>query len=465
MAGSKSQRRAELAPPAATQQIRQTLSRFLEARLSPAARLCVGVSGGRDSLVLLHALAGLRASGFVLSAVHVDHGLSANAARWASFCADFCGRCAVPLEIVRVEVPRASAEGLEAAARRARYAVFAGRAADWLALAHHRDDQAETVLFRLLRGAGVSGAAGMPAERSQGSGPRLLRPLLEVPGSLLARYAEEHSLAWIEDESNADLRFRRNHLRRAVMPRIAEQFPGAAQALARSGQHFAEAAGLLEELAHADRAATAAACERIDLARFNALSRPRARNLLRYELRSAGFHAPEARWLDEALRQLATVGAASETCVATPDGEIHAYRGELYVVRQRAAIPVVSVPWRGEAALPWGDGQVSFRPTVGEGVSQRLLASAAICLRPRQGGERLQPDPRRPTRVLRKLLQEGGVPPWERLRLPLLWCGESLVWVAGIGVDAAFACPPDEAGLKLAWEAAAPLPAGVRAQR
>ncbi len=464
MAGSTSKRRSELAPPAAAQQIRQTLCRFLEARLQPGARLCVGVSGGRDSLVLLHALAGLRASGFALSAVRVDHGLSANADRWASFCADFCRSCGVPMEIVRVDVPRASGDGLEAAARRLRHAVFAGRAADWLALAHHRDDQAETVLFRLLRGAGVSGAAGMPAERSQGGGPRLIRPLLDVPGSLLARYAEECSLTWIEDESNADPRFRRNHLRREVLPRITEQFPGAAQALARSGQHFAEAAGLLDELAQADRAATAGACGRIDLARFNALSRPRARNLLRGELRAAGFRSPETRWLDEALRQLATVGAASQTCVATPDGEIHAYRGELYLVRQRPAIPSVALPWRGEGELPWGGGRVRFRSTIGEGVSYRLLASAAICLRGRQGGERLQPDPRRPPRALRKLLQEAALPPWERLRLPLLWSGEHLVWVAGIGVAAAFACAPDETGLALAWEAAAPLPPGVLAR-
>jgi tRNA(Ile)-lysidine synthase len=150
-------------------------------------------------------------------------------------------------------VPRVSGEGLEAAARRLRHAVFAACPADWLALAHHRDDQAETVLFRLLRGAGVKGAAGMLAERPQAGGARLIRPLLELPRSVIAGYGEAHSLAWIEDESNADLRYRRNHLRREVMPRIGQQFPGAAQALARAGGHFAEAALLLDELAQADR--------------------------------------------------------------------------------------------------------------------------------------------------------------------------------------------------------------------
>lgn len=456
MAGSKSRRRAEPAAAAATQQIEQTLSAFLEARLRHGARLCVGLSGGCDSVVLLHALACLRASGLAceLSALHVHHGLSASADAWADFCAEFCRRLGVPLEISRVVVPRDSGEGLEAAARRLRHAVFAACPADWLALAHHRDDQAETVLFRLLRGAGVKGAAGMLAERPQAGGPRIIRPLLALPRSVIAGYSEAHSLAWIEDESNADLRYRRNHLRREVMPRIEQQFPGAAQALARAGGHFAEAGLLLDELAQADRRAVVGHQGYIDVARFNALSAPRARNLLRSELLAAGFRAPEARWLDEALRQLATVSAGSETCVATPDGELHVYRGELHIVRYRPVLAEGAIPWCGEEGLPWGAGRVLFSATVGEGIHRGLLAGDPVYLRCRQGGERLQPDPRRPVRTLRKLLQEAGVPPWERSHLPLLWCGERLVWVGGIGSAAAFVCPPGEQGLAVLWQAA-----------
>ena len=456
MAGSKSGRRAEPAAAAATQQIELTLKAFLEARLHHGARLCVGLSGGRDSVVLLHALASLRASGLAceLSALHVHHGLSASADAWADFCAESCRRLGVPLQISRVDVPRVSGEGLEAAARRQRHAVFAACPADWLALAHHRDDQAETVLFRLLRGAGVKGAAGMLAERPQAGGPCLIRPLLALPRSVIADYGEAHSLTWIEDESNADLHYRRNHLRRAVMPRIEQQFPGAAQALVRAGAHFAEAALLLDELAQADRRAVVGDQGRIDLARFNALSAPRARNLLRSELLAAGFRAPEARWLDEALRQLATASAGSETCVATPDGELHVYRGELHLVRHRPVLAAGAIPWCGEEELPWGAGRVSFRATVGAGIQRRLLAGEPVYLRCRQGGERLQPDPRRPVRTLRKLLQEAGVPPWERPRLPLLWCGERLVWVGGIGTDASFICAPGEQGLVVIWRAA-----------
>jgi len=457
MVGSKSRRYAEFVLPAASQQVLQTLSAFLDARLLPGDRLCVGLSGGRDSVVLLHALAALRGFGLAveLSAVHVNHALSANADTWAAFCDTLCRAIGIPLAVVRVEVPRVGCgEGLEAAARRLRHAVFAGRCADWLALAHHRDDQAETILFRLLRGAGVGGAAGMPAERSQVGGPRLIRPLLDLPRLLLAAYAEENALRWVEDESNADGRYRRNHLRRQVMPRIEERFPGAAQVLARAGCHFAEAALLLEELAKIDRAAAVGVQGRIDLARFKVLSKARAGNLLRSELLAAGFQAPEARWLDEALRQLATVGTGSETCVATRDGEVHVYRGELHVVRHRPPVVDGAVPWHGEAALPWGGGQVVLGSTHGIGISDRLLRGAPVCLRRRLGGERFQPDPRRPLRSLRKLLQEAGVPPWERARLPLLWSGERLVWVAGIGIDAVFACAAGEPGVMPVWETA-----------
>ena len=455
MVGSKSSRSdAEFPPAGAAEQILHALSLCLESRLSPGARLRVGLSGGVDSVVLLHALNGLRRAGlgFELSAVHVHHGLSASADAWASFCSDLCTSSGVALDIVRVDVPRATGEGLEAAARRSRHAVFSACAADWLALAHHRDDQAETVLFRLLRGAGVAGAAGMPTERSQPGGPRLIRPLLDVPRSTIARYAGEHSLTWIEDDSNADSHFRRNHLRREVMPRIEEQFPAAAPALARAARHFAEAADLLDELAQADRSTVAGSSGRIKLAGFNALSPARARNLLRSELRTAGFRAPDARWLDEALRQLATAAAGAQTCVSHADGELHVYRGDLHVLARRPAVAQLALSWDGQLALPWGDERVLFVRRQGAGIAARLLAGASVCLRARRGGERMQPDARRPRRALRNLLQEAAVPPWERSRLPLLWCAERLAWVGGFGVDAAFACAPGEAGVEPVWE-------------
>lgn len=432
----------------------RALTAFLATRLRPGDRLCVALSGGRDSVTLLHALClayPIENRPFALTALHVHHGLSPHAEAWASFCADFCAAHAVPLSVVRVAVPRASGEGIEAAARRVRHAAFAACAADWLALAHHRDDQAETVLLNLLRGAGVAGAAGMLAERAPLAGPTLLRPLLDVAPGAIAAHAAAHALPWVDDESNADVHFRRNFLRHDILPRIEARFPGAALALARAAGHFAEGSDLLDALARLDHEACVCQSGRIALPRFNALPPPRARNLLRFALQACGFRAPQTRWLDEALRQLRVADAVSETCVSTADGALHVYRGELHLQLQRAAVPAAPLSWQGEDALPWAGGQVRFVAAQGEGASRRLLAENPVRLTARQGGERLRPDPRRPRRTLRNLLQERAVPPWERERLPYLYCGDQLLWVGGIGLDAAFACAPHEAGVRLLW--------------
>ncbi len=454
MAEPKSRPAAERSLAAANQLVTQ-LSAFLAARLNKGSRFCVGLSGGRDSVVLLHALSRLAGSAtlpFTLSAVHVHHGISPNADAWADFCVDVCQHCAVPLNIVRVAVPRNSGEGLEAAARRRRHTVFAACDADWLALAHHRDDQAETVLLNLLRGAGLAGAAGMLAERPQHHGPNLVRPLLDVPRAMIEGYAAVHAVRWIDDESNEDLHFRRNFLRHDVLPRLEEKFPGAQKSIARAAGHFAEGALLLDDLAAMDRAVLTTPNRRIGLAGFNVLAPARARNLLRFEWVAAGFRAPDTRWVDEARRQLATASALSEVCMATPDGELHVYRGELHIVGHRPYLPVEPVLWSGGTELPWAGGRIVFLPVTGSGIRRGLLVAGGACIKSRQGGERLRLHAKRPRRNLRNLLQEAAVPPWERARLPFLWCNDKLVWVGGLGVDATFACAADQEGFVPVWE-------------
>ena len=457
MAGPLNSHRRERSLAEAGNLIESVLSGFLETRLKPGERLCVGFSGGMDSVVLLHALRRVvQGLGIPvgLSAVHVHHGLSARADEWTGFCADFCQRCGVPLEVVRVAVPRDSGEGLEGAARRLRHGVFAESRADWLALAHHRDDQAETVLLNLLRGAGVAGAAGMLAERPQTRGPTLVRPLLDIPRGAIEAYARDHGLRWIDDESNADCRFRRNFLRHEILPRLEASFAGAGRSLARAAGHFSEAAGLLDDLAGIDREAVSAASGRIALAALNALPQARARNLLRHVWTAAGCQAPDTRWVDEALKQLATADTLSEVCVATAEGALHVYRGELYLVRPCGDPPAEALPWSGQDVLPWAGGRVRFIAVTGRGIGRSHLVGGNVVLKARQGGERLQPDARRPRRSLRNLLQEAAVPPWERLFLPMLWVNERLAWVGGVGCEAAFACPPGEEGLLPLWESA-----------
>ena len=446
--------------PATGSSLVAVLSAFVAARNRPDGspwRLCVALSGGRDSVVLLHALSRLEclqtpAPALTLSAVHVHHGISPMADDWAVFCEEFCRRLDVPLCSVRVQVPRTSGEGLEAAARRLRYAVFASCQADALALAHHRDDQAETVLLNLLRGAGLAGAAGMPYARAQPSGPEIVRPLLGLPRAALAAYAVTHGLAWIDDESNDDRHFRRNFLRHEIFPLLEEKFPGACQSLARAASHFTEGAALLDELACIDQRAVTSARGRVSLAALISLPEARQRNVLRRLWRENGLRAPDTRWIDEALRQLQSADAQSAICLSTAEGALHVYRGELYLVRP-FLLPAAPVPWSGQPCLSWAGGQIRFVPVTGQGISRQCLDSGEVLLKCRQGGERFLHQENRPCRSLRKTLQEAAIPPWERTRLPLLWQGERLLWVGGLGVAADCVCPPGEEGILPLWDA------------
>ena len=423
--------------------------------------LYTGFSGGCDSVVLLHALCRLRDRGDFscrLCAIHVHHAISPNAGDWADFCKAFCAAHEVDLEIVRVKVPRHTGEGLEAAARQARYAAFADCGVRWLALAHHRDDQAETVLLNLLRGAGVAGAAGMPEERDY-AGMRLLRPLLDVSRAAIEAYAEQHGLSWVNDESNEDAHYRRNFLRHQIMPALEDKFPGAVGSLARAAGYFAESHQLLDILAAEDFLRLSKVAGTLSLSGVNALPEIRARNLLRWFLRENGFRAPQARWLEECLSQLKCASSDAEICLSGADGELHVYRDQIYLLASSSdknCLPAGAVLWRREDVIDWAGGRIRFVAVTGEGLSCQKLLSGEVVIRPRQGGEKLRLDLKRPRRSLKNVFQEMAIPPWERVRLPYLWCGETLAWVGDVGYDVEFLCAPDEAGIELFWEAGQP---------
>lgn len=451
---------------------------FFLPRLASGRRVCVAFSGGRDSVALLHLLAGLRhllpggLQPFELSAIHVHHGLSANADKWADFCVNTCRQLNVPLQVVRVNVTDTLGEGLEAAARSARYAAFreyTGNAADWLALAHHRDDQAETLLLNLLRGAGTEGLAAMPEERPlaaaadmEGSKLRLVRPLLGVGRREIEDWLQQQGLAWIEDESNTDSRLRRNFLRNKVMPLLSEVFPQPATALARVAGRMAESSALAEELA-ANDAIGIVEGQVLHLHRFNQLSSMRRANLLRMELRRRGWRMPDARYLAEILRQLATAAEDAAPAFPVEGGALRVYRGCLHFCQPAPlpshvghAIPAAPCLWSGEAALPWAGGVLRFEHNLtGAGLSLTLLQGAVVSVRFRQGGESFQPYPGRPRRPLKKLLQEAGIPAWQRHSLPLIYCGDTLVWVAGIGSDVRYVARSGEPAVVPVWEPAA----------
>jgi len=300
---------------------------FIAARLAPQERVRVALSGGCDSVVLAHVLCRLGLSGR-LDAIHIHHGLSPNADAWAAFCADYCRELGILLHIRHVDVALDAGDGLEAAARKARYAAFAEQPDACLALAQHRGDQAETVILNLLRGAGVLGAAAMLPEHRRGP-LRLLRPLLSETRADIETYAENNGLRWITDESNDDTALNRNFLRHRALPLIRERFPAAESALAQAARHFSEAAGLLDDLAALDweRAADGDAARLLAL---RALSPARLKNLLRYRLRRLGWQLPVAARLDEFARQLQSAGPDRHPELRLPEGRMHASRGRLY---------------------------------------------------------------------------------------------------------------------------------------
>ncbi|GIX26427.1 MAG: tRNA(Ile)-lysidine synthase [Burkholderiales bacterium] len=424
---------------------------------APAVRLTLGLSGGLDSVVLLDILWGLSTSlGFRLSALHVHHGLSPRADAWARFCAELCRVRGIKLTVAPVTVDRASGQGLEAAARAARYRVFAQADADWVVLAHHRDDQAETLLLQLLRGAGPAGLAAMPVASAPkpGSETRLLRPLLAVPRRVLEDYARARGLAWVEDESNADLKRDRNFLRHRVLPLLRERFPAAGETLARAAGLQGEAAALLETLARMDGEGAVEGV-RLRLERLRALPPERVRNLLRWFLIEGGVQPPPGtRRLEEALRQLLQARRDAEVAIPLGGRVLRRYLDSAWLVAP-AELPEnarIGIEWRGEAklALPWG-GTIEFEPTTGAGIDAARLKQGPVAVRLRRGGERFQPDGGRPRRTLKNLLQEARVPPWEREALPLLTCGGEVVWVPGLGVDWGYRCPPGQPGLIPHW--------------
>ncbi|WP_303786612.1 tRNA lysidine(34) synthetase TilS [Azovibrio restrictus] len=408
---------------------------LLQAHLPAGAELWVGLSGGRDSVVLLHLCQRLWPR---VRAIHVHHGLSPHADAWVDFCQALCRERQIPLSVVRVQVEDRAGRGLEAAAREARYRAYRESGAGYLALGHHRQDQVETLLFNLCRGTGVAGAAAMPACRRRDD-LVLLRPLLAWAPADLDHYARARGLAWVEDESNRDVRYSRNYLRREILPRLAQHFPGVEASLARAAGHFAEAQELLDELARQDDVRIGARRELL-----LQLSPARQANWLRWWLRQAGWQVPDAAAATEWLRQLAEAGTEARVELPLPQGWVRLWQGGLYRVPRQE--PPRSCVWDGRGVLDWGGAQLRLLPALGEGLSQARLAGRMLEVRLRQGGESLCPGPGRPRRPLKKLLQESGIPPWERQTLPLLYVEGELVACVGVALAAGWQCGVGEPG-------------------
>ncbi|HEY4292327.1 tRNA lysidine(34) synthetase TilS [Luteibacter sp.] len=401
-----------------------SLTAHLDRALDDAgeAALVVAYSGGPDSTALLHALA-TRSPRPALRALHVDHGLHAESGVWALHCRRFCESLEVPFEAIRVTVDLTRGEGVEAAARRARRAAFAAvlKPGERIVLAHHRDDQVETVLLKLLRGAGPEGLAGMRACRPLGAG-LMWRPLLGLPRIALLDHIAEFDLDTVHDPSNDDPRIARVYLRGTVVPALASQWPQAAVSIAHSARLCGEAADSLREgwmdalVQLRDERGT------LDAAGWLALPPAWRAPLLDHWLHAAGLSAPTTAQRETLERQVREASAERLPLVGWADTEVRVWRGRMWALRRRPSLDEGwSAPWRGERLDLPGGGTLSL--TAG-----RL--DSPLTVRYRQGGESLRPHGDRHTRELRDLFQQDAVPPWERPRIPLMEVGGRLIAVA-----------------------------------
>ena len=393
--------------------------------------ILVGLSGGLDSTVLLHLLANspLHANG--LRAIHVHHGLHPDADAWAAHCETFCESLGVPLVVVRVDENRASGLGLEGAARESRHSAFKSELRDGeiLALAHHRDDQAETFLLRALRGSGPDGLGAMRAWRPFGHG-WLWRPLLAEPHEALREYAAAHELRWIEDPSNADERFDRNFLRNRVLPLLRERWLQADTAFVRSAELSAEAAAAL---AHIDEASLDALIDgnTLPVTAMRALPTDARARLLRRWIAHLGLPPLPADGLRRIESELLPATQDRIPQYDWSDARIVQWRGRLHALRRDNDWPPDwHREWDGTAPLALPDGG-----TLALQGAPRF--DATVQVRARIGGERIVLPGRTHSHQLKHVLQEHGLPPWERARLPLLFATDGTLLAAGTDILAA----------------------------
>ncbi len=418
----------------------------LEGHAGRASRYVIAFSGGLDSSVLAHALAG---ADIPVVAVHIDHGLQEQSAEWSRHCEAFVESLGLEFRCRKVAVQLESGKGPEASARDARYAALHGELAkgDWLLSAHHREDQAETLLLNLVRGSGPAGIAGIGSVRRFGPG-WLVRPLLDFDRSDLRAYAEAADINWIEDPSNQDKRFDRNFLRHEILPRLKTRWPDIASRLQRSASHASEATSLLVDLANIDLDALGGRTDRLPVPELLDLPRYRQKNLIRHALRASGLTVPTALQLDTILDELLPARRDAQPQVRWPGGSARRYRDFLYLLPDLLADTLPVGPILGSKIdLGFGLGTLHFEPGVERGLDARLVGPG-LHLESRKGGEKIRIDNQGHTKKLKKLLQEKGIVPWMRDRVPLVYSGERLVAIGDLWIAADAAASP---GVSIRW--------------
>jgi tRNA(Ile)-lysidine synthase len=419
--------------------------------------ILIAYSGGLDSTVLLHAMHQLQSEvPFHLTAMHVHHGLSEYADDWADFCEHTCENLSVPIEQLRVHVDLDSGLGVEATARRARYQALGTTKADFIFLAHHQDDQAETLLLQLARGAGVKGLAGMAQIDMK---RRLMRPLLYTSRDELVVYAKQHQLQWVEDESNTDITYDRNFIRHMLLPVFSKRYASITKTLARSAAHIAETSEMLHDLAALDAESVLdLQYKTVKVDQLKTLNAARQGNLIRFWLTNNQVDMPSAALLVQILQQLISEKTDATIKVKVADNlYVMRYQGVAYLVAEPKSLAPINLLWQGEETVILPNlSRLFFTKAMGEGFAyQRGGTDIKLRIKNREGGEYFKPALGRPRRQLKTIMQSSQIPPWQRCQLPLIFMDETLVIIPNIGSDADMTAESHEMGLAVRWEPAA----------
>ncbi|HRB33728.1 MAG TPA: tRNA lysidine(34) synthetase TilS [Nitrosomonas sp.] len=439
------------------------VQKVLQQHIKQGDHVCVALSGGIDSVALLDLLANFsKPMQFSLSTVHVNHGISGNATTWSQFCSKLALSYGIAIEVAYLHVQKERGVSLEASAREQRYRIFSNVMADYVVLAQHLDDQAETLLLQLLRGAGVKGLSAMPVVRQQRhvNQAKLLRPLLNVSRHQIEQYAQSKDLTWIIDESNDDTNYDRNFLRHDVLPILKKRYGSYAKTFTRASRHLSEASTLLDELAEIDRERCLIS-GRLSLQCLRQLSISRAKNLLRHMLVHQGIPLPSTTKLENLTQQLLSMREDHQFRIEIDKYQIHCFKGAIYFLARQSPQWITekhlatSFIWNHEnqPAIQWGNGSVHFAQLKNQGIACEKIIDRLLTIRLRAGGESFKPVSNRARRSLKNLLQEACIPPWERKRLPLLFCEDQLIWVPGVGIACEFQVKSEETGVLPSWNA------------
>ncbi len=423
----------------------------------PEAETCwIAYSGGLDSHVLLHVLMCLGEQITPkLVAVHVNHGLSRDADSWGKHCRTVCENYAIELLIFKVDLSTRCRQGMEAFARERRHGVFNDlmKSHDLLLTGHHVNDQVETMLLQLLRGAGPDGLVGMPQSREFSEG-LLLRPFLDITREEIYDYALKKSLNWIEDESNESNKHDRNFLRNKIIPGLLDRWPGSLKTISRAIWHQSSARNLINEISEIDLPIV---CDeeftKINLGELENLSHVRRKNVLRAWIKKNNLKIPNAGIIENINKEVIHADKDKNPCVKWAGAEVRRYREYLHIMPSLSPHDVNSVtPWDFEGMLELTSGYLKAVSSKGIGIKGTMIVGSHIEIKYRRGGEIIKPSGRNHTYELKKLFQEEGVPPWLRDRIPLIYDKNELVAVADLWVADKYAAAALETAWQIEWD-------------